>query len=85
MKTDPPRTGLFYHEDGTIKLPPDNDDAAALASMDFGNNDLSNADEGVLGLVDSLAFTHGGNTVIASGQSASKDNAVLLTGPELVS
>ena len=67
MKTDPPRTGLFEHEDRTMKLPPDNDNAAALALTAFGNDDPGNANEGVLGLVDSLAFTHGGDTVIASG------------------
>ena len=80
MKTDPPRTGLFDHGDGTTKLPPDNDDVAALALTDFGNDDPGNADEGIPGLVDSLAFTYGGDTVIASGRPASKDNAVFVTG-----
>ena len=53
METDPLRIGLFDHEDGTMKLPPDNDDAAALASTDFGYDDPINADEGVPGLVES--------------------------------
>ena len=72
MKTDLPRTGLFYHKNGTMKLPPDNDEAAALSTTAFGNDDPGNANEGVPGLVDSLALTHGGDTVIASGRFASK-------------
>ena len=35
------------------KLPPDNDDAATLASTAFENNDPDNADEGATGLVES--------------------------------
>ena len=52
-KTDPPRTGLFGDEDGTMELLPDNGDAAALASTAFGYDGPGNADEGVLGLVES--------------------------------
>ena len=85
MKTDLPRTGLFGHEDGTMKLLSDNDNAAALDSTSFGKNDPGNANKGVPGLVDSLAFIHGGDTAIASGRSASKDNAVFVTGPVPVS
>ena len=51
-KTDPPRTGLFGDKDRTMKLPPDNNDSAALVSTDFGYNDPSNADEGVPELVE---------------------------------
>ena len=51
--TDLPRTGLFGEEDGTMKLPLDNDDMAALASTAFGYDDPSKADEGVPGLVES--------------------------------
>ena len=51
-KTDPPRTGLFGDKDGTMKLPPDNNDAAALALTAFGYNDPGNADEGVPELVE---------------------------------
>ena len=36
-----------------LKLPPDNDDAAALFSTDFGYDDPGNADDGVPGLVKS--------------------------------
>ena len=36
-----------------LKLPPDNDDAAALASTAFGCDDPGNADDGVPGLVES--------------------------------
>ena len=53
MKTDPPHTVLFDHEDGKIKLPPDKDDAAALASTVFVNDDPGNANEGVPVLVES--------------------------------
>ena len=35
-----------------LKLPPDNDEAAALASTAFGYYDLGNADDGVPGLVE---------------------------------
>ena len=52
-KKDPPCTGLFGNEDGTMKLPPDNDDAAALALTAFGYDDPGNADKGVPGLVES--------------------------------
>ena len=88
-----------------MKLPPDDNDMAALALTAFGYDDPGNADKGVPGLVKSSAsllvgsrgsnygslypprmpsgetFTHGGNTVIASGRSTSKDNAVFVTGP----
>ena len=126
-KTDPPRTGLSGYEDaedkgreltsgndedGTMRLPPDDNDATALASAAFGYDDPDdpgNADEGVPGLVESSAsllvgsrgsndgsldqprmpsrdsFTHGGDTVIASGRSTSKENAVFVTGPVPVS
>ena len=36
-----------------LKLPPDNDDAAALVSVDFGYDDPGNADDEVPGLVES--------------------------------
>ena len=36
-----------------LKLPPDNNDAAALASTAFGYEDPGNADDGVPGLVES--------------------------------
>ena len=36
-----------------LKLPPDNDNAAALVSTAFGYDDPSNADDGVPGLVES--------------------------------
>ena len=36
-----------------LKLPPDNDDAADLASTDFGYDDPGNSDDGVPGLVES--------------------------------
>ena len=36
-----------------LKLPPDNDDTAALASTAFGYNDPCNAGDGVPGLVES--------------------------------
>ena len=52
-KTDPPRTGLFFDKDGTMKLPPDNNNAAALASTAFGYEDPGNANDGVPGLVES--------------------------------
>ena len=67
------------------KLPQDNDDLAALALTAFEYDDPRNADEGVPGLVESREFTHGGDTVIASGRSTWKDNAVFVTGPVLVS
>ena len=37
----------------TMKLTPDNDNAASLALMAFGYDDPGNADEGVPGLVES--------------------------------
>ena len=54
-KTDPPLTVLSGCEDGTMKLPLDENDAAAVASMAFGYDDSGNADEGVPGLVESSA------------------------------
>ena len=36
-----------------LKLPPDNDDAAALDLTDFGYDDPGNAKDGVPGLVES--------------------------------
>ena len=36
-----------------LKLPPDNDDALALATMAFGYDDPGNANDGVPGLVES--------------------------------
>ena len=66
-------------------MPPDNDDAAAWASTAFGYNNPGNADGGVPRLVESLAITHGGNTVIASGRSTSNNNTVFVTGPVPVS
>ena len=51
--TDLPRTGLFGDKDGTMKLPPDNDDSVALDLTSFGYDDPGNADEGVPGLVES--------------------------------
>ena len=52
-KTDPPCTSLFGDEDGTMKLPPDNDNTAALALTAFRYDDPCNADEVVPGLVKS--------------------------------
>ena len=83
-KTDPPRTGLFGDEDGTMELLPDNGDAAALATRAFGYDDSNKSDGGVPGLVKSLAITHGGDTIIASGRSTSKVNAIFVTGTMLV-
>ena len=62
------------------KLQPDNNDAAALALTEFEYDDRGIADEGIPGLVESRKFTHIGNTVIASGRSTLKVNAVLVTG-----
>ena len=42
-KTDPPHTGLSSYEDGTMKLPPDDNNAAALASTAFGYDNPDNA------------------------------------------
>ena len=53
LKMDLPRTGLFDHEDGTMKVPPDNNNAAALALTAFGNDNPGKANEGVPVLVDS--------------------------------
>ena len=50
-KTNPPRTGLSGYEDGTMKLPPDENDAGALASRAFGYDDPRNAEAGVTGLM----------------------------------
>ena len=52
-KMDPPRTSLFGDKDGTMKLPPDNDDAETLASTSCGYDDPRNTDEGILGMVES--------------------------------
>ena len=52
-KTDPPLTGLSGYKDGRMKLPPDESNAAALASTVFGYDDPSNANTGVPGLTES--------------------------------
>ena len=62
-------------------MPPDKDNAEVLASTDFGYDNRSNADKGVPGLVESREFTHSGDTVIVSGRSTSKVNAVFVMGP----
>ena len=52
-KTDPPRTGLSGYQDGTTKLPPDDNDEATLASTAFGQDNPGNSDSGIPVMMDS--------------------------------